>query len=140
MLHDLDFHHTTHALTSTIGRPLGDTSNTGWVPSSGDYLCLMLDEVVPDDADYISTATAGSICSISLNPTTYPGTEYQKLKYRASSSTGNSLIVRLVNGTTTIRSQTQALTPIDSEYTIALTPGEIAAVTSGYFSVELESA
>jgi hypothetical protein len=100
----------------------------------------MLDEVVPDDSDYISTTSVGAVCNLSLNPTTYPGTEYQKLKYRASSSTGNSLIVRLVNGTTTIRSQTQALTPIDSEYTIALTPGEIAAVTSGYFSVELESA
>lgn len=125
----------------TVGRPVSDTSNAGWVPSSGVALYPMVDEVVPDALDYISTAVVGSVCEMALNPTTYPGsTTSQQLKYRASSSTGNSVIVRLKEGATTIRSATQLLTASDTEYTITLTPGEIAAITSGSLSVELESA
>ena len=128
------------AVTATVGRPASDTSNTGWTPSSGVSLYPMVDEVVPDALDYISTTTIGSICEMALNPTAYPGTASQQLKYRASSSTGNSVIVRIKEGATTIRSAMQALTATDTEYTIALTSGEIAAITSGNLSVELESA
>ena len=100
----------------------------------------MVDEVTPDPLDYIVTTATGSVCELALEQTAYPGTASQALKYRASSSTGNSLIVRLKNGATTIRTETQALTASDTEYTITLTSGEIAAITSGSLSVELESA
>ena len=100
----------------------------------------MLDEVIPDALDYISASSVGAVCKMALNATQYPGTASQVLKYRASSSTGNSVIVRLKQGVTTIRSETQALTATDTEYTITLTSGEIAAITSGSLSVELESA
>ena len=100
----------------------------------------MVDEVVPDALDYISASSVGAVCNMALNTTAYPGTASQQLKFQASSSLGNSVIVRLKEGTTTIRSHIQLLTPIDTEYTITLTSGEIAAITSGSLSVELESA
>lgn len=124
----------------TVGRPISDTSNTGWLPSTGVDLYPMVDEVVPDALDYIYATSVGAVCELALNPTAYPGTASQEQKFRASSSTGNSLIVRIKNGATTIRSHIQALTPVDTEYTITLTSGEIAAITSGSLSVELESA
>ena len=124
----------------TVGRPTSDTSNTGWTPSTGVDLYPMVDEVTPDALDYISTTAIGSICKMALNTTAYPGTASQQLKFRASSSTGNSVIVRLKEGATTIRSATQVLTAVDTEYTLTLTSGEIAAITSGSLSVELESA
>ena len=124
----------------TIGRPTSDTSNTGWTPSTGVDLYAMVDEVTPSAVDYISASSVGAICKMALNATAYPGTASQNLKYRASSSTGNSVIVRLKEGATTIRTETQALTAVDTEYTLTLTSGEIAAITSGSLSVELESA
>ena len=124
----------------TVGRPTSDTSNTGWTASTGSDLYAMVDEVTPDAVDYISAASVGAVCNMALNATAYPGTSVQQLKYRASSSTGNSVIVRLKEGATTIRSATQPLTATDTEYTITLTSGEIAAITSGALSVELESA
>lgn len=128
------------AITATVARPSSDTSNSGWVPSSGVDLYAMLDETVPDPLDYIQATSVGAVCKMGLSTTAYPGTANQAVKYRASSSTGNSVIIRLKDGATTIRSATQALTPVDTEYTITLTPGEIAAITSGTLSVELETA
>lgn len=123
----------------TIGRPISDTSNTGWTASTGVDLYAMVDEVTPSAVDYISATSVGAICEMALNPTAYPGTASQNLKFNASSSTGNSVIVRIKNGAT-IRTETQVLTPTDTQYTITLTSGEIAAITSGALSVELESA
>jgi len=100
----------------------------------------MLDEVVPDALDYISASSLGAVCEVALNATQYPGGASQQLKFRASSSTGNSVIVRLKNGATVIKTLTQALTVTDTEYTMALTAGEIAAITSGALSVQIESA
>ena len=126
---------------ATVGRPASDASNSGWTASTGPDLYAMLDEVTPDSADYIVTTATGSICELALNATTYPGTSAQKLSFRGSSSTGNSVIVRLKNtGGATVRSETQVLTGTDTLYEISLTAPEIAAITSGALSVELESA
>ena len=123
----------------TIGRPTSDASNTGWAASTGSDLFAMLDEVTPNDADYIVATSLGAVCQVDLNPTVYPGTAAQVLKFRAKSSTGHGVIVRLKEGATTIRSMTQALTTSDTEYSITLTSGEIASITSGSLSVQLES-
>jgi hypothetical protein len=129
------------AAAATIGRPASDTSNSGWTASTGSDLYAMLDEVTPDAADYIVATSVGAVCELALNTTGYPGTASQVLKFRASSSTGNSVIVRLKNtGGATVRTATQALTATDTEYSIGLTAGEIAAITSGALSVQLESA
>ena len=132
---------TVSAALPTVGRPASDASNSGWTASTGSDLYAMLDEVTPDAGDYIVTTSTGSICEMPLQTTAYPGTAAQVLSYRASSSTGNSVIVRLKNtGGATVRSETQVLTASDTLYQITLTAPEIAAITSGALSVELESA
>jgi len=126
---------------SAIGRPASDTSNSGWTPSTGTELYAMLDEVTPNPADYIVATTLGATCELALSDTTYPGSATQTVSFRASSSTGNSVIVRLKNTAgAAVRSQTQVLTATDTLYSFTLTAGEVAAITSGALSVILESA
>lgn len=126
------------ATTETIARPSGDTTAGTWLPSTGAVLWDMLDEVTPDDADYIYTNTMGVDCELPLTSTVYPGGTNQVLKFRASSPSGNNLQVVLLNtGGSVIKTVTQALTPTDSEYSITLSSAEIAAITSGDVSVRL---
>lgn len=50
-----------------IGCPVvADSSNAGWVPSTGASVAGVLDEVVPDDADYASAAAAAADVQMSL--------------------------------------------------------------------------
>lgn len=129
------------SVAPTVGRPAQDVANSGWLPSSGSDLYPMLDEETPDATDYIRATATGAVCELALNATQYPGGAAQILRFRASSSTGNSLIVQLKNtGGAVVRSHTQALTATDSEYSLTLTPAEIALITSGALSVVLESA
>lgn len=131
----------TVTVAATIGRPASDTSNSGWSPSTGTDLYAMLDETTASDTDYVVATTVGAVCEMALNTTTYPGSATQALVFRGSSSTGNSVIVRLKNTAgATVRSHTQPLTSTYTTYTVALTSGEIAAITSGALSVVLESA
>jgi hypothetical protein len=127
-------------VTETIARPNGDQSNVGWSASAGGALWPMLDEVTPDPSDYIYAETLGAVCKMGMSTTVFPGGAGQTLKYRASSSTGNSVTVELLDGLTTIRSVTQVLTPIDSEYSVVLSAAEIAAITSGTLSIQLTAA
>lgn len=125
-------------VTATIARPGADTSAGTWLPSSGTDLWAMLDEVTPEPADYIYTNTMGSDAVLSLTSTVYPGGAAQTLKFVASSTTGNSLIIELFNtGGATIKTITQALTSVDTQYDIPLSGAEIAAITSGLVSVRL---
>lgn len=126
-------------ITSTIARPNADISNTGWTPSTGSDLYAMLDEVSPDDADYISTSTLGAVCKMSLNATAFPGGASQQLSLRASSSTGNGILVTIKDGATVIATRSLTLTPSFDLHTITLTSGEIAAITSGNLTVEMTS-
>jgi hypothetical protein len=123
----------------TIARPTSDVSNAGWTASTGSDLYAMLDEVSPDDLDYISTSTLGAVCKMALNATQYPGSAAQQLSLRASSSTGNGLAVTIKDGATTIATRSLTLTPTYDLHTITLTSGEIAAITSGNLTVEMTS-
>lgn len=123
----------------TIARPSSDISNAGWTPSTGSDLYAMLDEVTPDDADYISTSTVGATCKFGMSATSYPGSASQQLSLRAASSTGSGLTVVIKDGATTIATRTLILTPTFDLHTITLTSGEIAAITSGNLTVEMTS-
>jgi hypothetical protein len=62
------------------------------------------------------------------------------LRFRGASSTGNGVTISLKNTAgATVRSETQLFTATYTEYSITLTSGEIAAITSGALSVVLES-
>ncbi len=123
----------------TIGRPTSDVSNSGWTASTGSDLYAMLDEVMPSDADYISTSTLGAVCSLGLNATQYPGTASQTIQLRASSSTGNNLSVTIKDGATTIATRSLTLSPAFDLHTITLSAGEIALISTGALTVELTS-
>lgn len=115
----------------TIARPGSDTSNTGWTPSTGSDLYAMLDEVTPNDADYISTTAAGSVCRLGLGAVADPGTSSgQVVSYRASSSTGNGLKVELMQGGTVIATWNHATLPAtDTTYQQSLSAAECDAIT-----------
>lgn len=118
-------------LTGTIARPGSDTSNSGWTPSTGSDLYAMLDEVSPNDADYISAASAGSVCRLGLGAVADPGTSSgQVVSYRASSSTGNGLKVELMQGGTVIATWNHATLPAtDTTYQQSLSAAECDAIT-----------
>lgn len=123
----------------TIGRPVSDATNSGWTASTGSDLFAMLDEVTPDDADYISTTSVGASCSFGLNGTSFPGGATQQLRLRASSPTGNGLTVVIKDGATTIATRSLVLSSSFELHTITLTAGEISAITSGNLTVEMIS-
>lgn len=124
-------------ITETVARPISDIGNAGWV-STRSSLYDAIDDLVPDDADYISTSTA-STCELGLSETAYPGTSSQALIYRASSINGSTLTVTLKQGATTIATWSHALTPTLTTYRQALTAGQIALLTSGVVSVTLSA-
>ena len=122
----------------TIARPISDTSNTGWLATSGVNLYAMIDEVIADDADYIYTTSATSVCQMVLNTTAYPGTTSQIFSFRASSANANTVQARLKNANNSIvATWTQLLTATPTTYQKTLTSGEIALITSGSLSLEL---
>lgn len=121
-----------------IGRPVSDTSNTGWLPSTGGALYPMVDEVIAEYADFIYATNAGSVCEMALNTTAYPGTASQVFEFIASSAYSNTVQARLKNtGGATVATWTQALTATPTTYQKTLTAGEIAAIASGALSLEL---
>lgn len=122
----------------TVGRPISDTSNTGWLASTGSALYAVIDEVIPDDSDYISSTSAGSVCQMALNNTAYPGAATQVFEFRAASANGNTVQARLKNsGGATVATWMQVLTPNPTTYQKALTAGEIALISAGALSLEL---
>lgn len=122
----------------TVGRPVSDTSNTGWVASAGISLYATIDEVVADDSDYIYASSAGNTCQIALSNTTFPGAISQVFEFRASSPYGNTVQVRLKNTVGgTVATWTQVLSTAPTTYRKALTAVEIALITSGALSLEL---
>jgi len=123
--------------SSPIARPTSDVSAGGWTPSSGTELYPMLDELTPDDGDYIETSTA-TTGTLGLSAPTYPGGPTQVLRVRAASDDGSTLTVRLKQGATLIATRTQVLTSTMTTYTWALDAGEIALITAGPFNIDTE--
>ena len=127
-------------VVDTKARPNGDQANAGWQASSGMALWPMVDEPTPDAVDYIYATALGAQCKLGTNETIHPGGAVQRLRFRASSTTGNSVTVTLLDGATAIKTITQALTPDDAEYSVTLSAAEIAAITSGSLSIQLTTA
>jgi hypothetical protein len=124
------------------GRPVSDVSVGAWVSSNGLNLFGVLNEVVANDEDYISTATPGA-CTVALNTASVPGPgQTVAVRYRAASQTGATLIARLKQGNTTIASVTHVgITSTFDEYSMTLTASQLATITDySALRVELEAA
>lgn len=121
-----------------FSRPISDVSAGGWTPSTGSDLWPMLDETSASDSDYIETATA-STATVGLSTPTYPGGAVQTLSVRAASDDGSTLTVRLKQGATLIATRTQVLTSTYTTYNWTLDAGEIALITAGPFTLDVET-
>ena len=122
-------------VTELIGRPSTDVSAGTWLPSVGTVLYDMINEPVADGSDYIYTNTLGT-CEMALNATVAPGTS---LSYRASSSMGNGLTVRLLVDGAPIATWAHGLTTTDDLYTRTLSPAQTAMMATGLVTVQLTS-
>ena len=122
-----------------IARPGSDTAAGAWLPSSGADLYSMLNEVTPDDSNYIYTVTAASAAKMALTPVVDPHTTSgQVVSYRAWSPNGNALTVKLMQGASVIASWTHAALPTSpTTYQQALTAGQIASI-SDYTALSIE--
>jgi hypothetical protein len=123
----------------TIGRPLSTITPGAWTATGGTGgLPGAINETVHSAAEYISVASA-SMCELALDTTAYPGGATQVLSYWASSTAGSTLTVRLRQSGATVASWTHPLTTSDTLYQQTLTAPQIAALTSGAMSVQLET-
>lgn len=125
----------------TIARPSSDTTAGAWLPSTGSSLYATLDEVSPDDADYIYTNSV-STCKIALNAVTDPLTSSgQIVSYRVWSPNSDGLTVRLMQGATEIASWTHTVLPTSpTTYQQTLTAGQCDAITDySVLAIQLES-
>jgi len=125
----------------TIARPSSDTTTGAWLPSAGSSLYATLDEVSPDDADYIYTNSV-STCKIALNAVADPLTSSgQVVSYRVWSPNSDGLTVRLMQGATEIASWTHTVLPTSpTTYQQALTAGQCDAITDySTLAIQLES-
>lgn len=125
----------------TIARPSSDTTAGAWLPSAGSSLYATLDEVSPDDADYIYTNSV-STCKIALNAVADPLTSSgQIVSYRVWSPNSNGLTVRLMQGATEIASWTHTVLPTSpTTYQQTLTAGQCDAITDySTLAIQLES-
>lgn len=118
--------------------PNTDVATGGWVSSTGGALYSTLDEAVPEDADYISVNSVSS-CTMRLEATAYPGMANQSLSYRASSTQGSFLTIRLSQRNTVIMTRTHQLTGLNTLYTQTLTPEEIALIGDGAIDVTIST-
>ena len=118
--------------------PNTDVVTGDWVSSTGGALYSTLDEVTPDDADYISVNSVSS-CTMRLEAAAYPGMPSQALAYRASSTQGSFLTVTLSQSNTVIMTRTHQLTGLNTLYTQTLTPEEIALIGNGAIDVTLST-
>lgn len=110
-------------------RPSSDVSAGTWTASAGASLYGTLDEISPDDGDYITT-TESSICKVSLgiasdpSPTTTP----HIVRYRVSSNYGE-IIVRLKQGATTIATWVHNPAPaVLTTFAQVLSAGEVSSI------------
>lgn len=125
----------------SIGRPVSDSSNSGWLPSNGSSLFDMINETVADDSNYIFAAGAGSDCVLPLNDTAYPGLSAQGVSYRIKTLAGvRGIVVTLKQGAVVIASWTHANPPtVFTTFTQFLSPVQIALITAGPLSIEFTS-
>ncbi len=121
---------TATSVALTIVQPTGEISAGTWTPSSGSDLWATVDEPTPSDADYISTAAAGTT-ELALPAFVYPVGSNVVLSVRGSSTTGATLTVSLKQGGSIITgcTWTQVLTGTDTTHTFTLDAGQRAAIT-----------
>lgn len=114
-----------------FARPRRDISRGGWVPSKGNDLFAMVDDIGAGDDEFIS-ATTSAVCELALRPVIDPNTSSnQAVRYRAYSPSGAGLTVELRQGTQLIASWTHDALPAGSTlFEQALTGAQCDSITN----------
>lgn len=120
-------------------RPSSDVSNSGWTASSGPDLYAMLDETSASDADYISNVFNGTYTyKTRLSTGGDPGSSADHtLRYRIVNNIGGAVAVSpswtitILQGATTIASETRSANGTLTTYSLALSSGEADALDWG---------
>lgn len=91
-------------------RPTSDVSTPGWVPSTGASAYATLDEVAPDDGDYVSSQASGvSPLVLGLDSSVPAGTHRVAVRMRRSAGS-QDMIVRLLDGAGAVQGTSSAQT------------------------------
>jgi len=116
-------------------RPTSDITTGAWTPSTGLTLFGVLDEVVADDADYITT-TSASTAEVGLGSATDPLLSTgHTIRYRAKGT--GTLTVKLMQGTTTIATHVPSITTSFQLFTFTLSGAEADSITN-YSNLRLQ--
>ena len=112
-------------------RPSSDI-NTGWACSTGSARYALIDEEEANDSDYIDTSTLNQTqeCKLSAGNTPNVRTGHS-IKFRGRQTTVTTGInIVLLQGTTTIKTQSQSFTSSYATYTVNLTEAEANNITN----------
>ena len=108
-------------------RPTSDITSGAWSPSTGTDLFAMLDEVSPNDSDFITT-TSTSTAEVGLSTAGDPAVSTGHIiRYRAKGT--GTLTVSLIQGTTVIATNVPSLTTSFQTYTFTLSGAEADSIT-----------
>jgi hypothetical protein len=113
-------------------RPVSDVAAGSWLPSTvAAPLYSMIDEAVASDSDYIYVNSSGSVAEVALQSLAPPEpSSGWTLKVRVKGdSSGRSVRVKLMQGTTEIASWLQTVTDSYATYSLSISPDQKAAVT-----------
>ena len=128
---------------SQLARPIATSSQGSWTTVGAPTPHEALDEVGIDDSDYVTTSQVSDLLRVKLSAFVDPQTTSgYTLRYRLRSPAGGSIVVRLVQGASTvIATWTHAPAPANfTDFARVLTSAQIAAITvPGDLYVEIES-
>lgn len=131
------------SLAPRFARPALVNAAGAWYPNPSGTLNSVTNEDPASDTEYMNTFTSGSVANLQLGGVVDPlSSSGQALRYRARSSLGSALTVRLKQGATTIATRTHTgVTASWVEYQMTLTTVECDAITDyTNLAVEMEAA
>lgn len=125
---------------TTKYRPTSDLSAGGWTPSTGSDLFAMVDEVTPDNSDFIQSSVnpSADACELAFTITAPPDVDTNhKLSYIIKGDGDVPIVIALKQGATTIKSWTHDPAPAsETLYEQTLSEAEAATITD-YPSLKL---
>lgn len=127
-------------MAQQFARPNADGANINWTPSTGTVHYVLVDEVVPDDSDYVSVGTGFAPSpdeTYGLSSITDPGaSDGHTIWVRAKQASGTtSITVNLYQGNpnafgfTFVAAGTFSLTTSFADYSYTLTAAEANSIT-----------
>lgn len=111
-------------------RPASDISSGSWVPSTGTFLYPVLDEISPDDTDYILVSGGASSAEVKLASGSDPSSSVgHVIRYRAKNNESGTLTTYLYQGATLKATHNPVLTDYYQTFIWTLSGAEADSIT-----------